>query len=92
MSESCQRLGSIAAAVPQPNSTHGVTAAGAVTLVDIHVFREIGHNLFNLLFLHLTPFCQRLTANCHFAAPSGGIDRMHPIKDSVAIHDCLPKQ
>jgi hypothetical protein len=44
------------------------------------------------LFLHLTPFCQRLTANCHFAAASGGIDRMHPIKDRAAIHDCLPKQ
>jgi len=56
-------------------------------VVDIHVFREIGHNLFNLLFLHLTPFCQRLTANCHFAALSGGIDRWHPIKDCVAIHD-----
>lgn len=25
-------------------------------LVDIHVFREIGHSVFNLLLVHLTPF------------------------------------
>jgi hypothetical protein len=60
-------------------------------VVDIHVFREIGHNLFNLLFLHLIPFSKvdrelSLCSPIRRNRPVASYQR-HPIKDCVAIHD-----